>query len=118
MKFYANWPYWFRGGILLLVLVAIVFAVLSPFSYSEPSLCAPGPDGCIGGGPIPTESYASIIFVPVGILTNHSSLDFVYPSIFLIPNAMTVSFLSYFIFGAFLGLIYGKIKNRSKFSKV
>ena len=91
MKFWKNWPYWVRGGIIggiigLFMLIALWLCS----SYMMHCLLEPIETIDVGGGSCYFKDYFSV-----------SSLIY-----FGIPTFITV------LVGLFIGWLYGKIKNR------
>ena len=114
MKFWKNWPYWVKGGVLgiflysILVLLVIVTYVPCP-TYTPP---------IGGGGSLPNDGecfttaskvvgiISSIVLYPVGqlfkleIFKHQDVAQLIFPILYL------------FVVGAILGWLYGKIKDR------
>ena len=99
-------PYWLKGGITALIVVFILVLLVSIIPDSLLSKCYLTGDVCdttlIGKF---SNSATNMIFAPQYLIVNHGGLD-LFPSFFSIPLFV----IFYFIIGAIIGLIYGKIK--------
>ena len=92
--------YWLRGGIGLLLLYGLLTAILYPFGTGEwfPYWLIPS---IIGGIPL----SALFHWLSSGIYSGIYSEGL---------TGFTLPIITYFILGAILGWLYGKIKNRNK----
>jgi hypothetical protein len=100
-----NYPYWARGGIVSVVLSAVVALILFIFFTCS----TPFTDSCW------FPSWAVIFYLPLVIFQINLP---VYPASFadtaFLIKIILAAIIFYFIIGAIIGWIYGKIKNRNK----
>lgn len=118
--FYKNWPYWLKGGVVGLIIGICVFVSVFPAISSDQSidffrttLIFPGIilyfliySDCagawllegLGGGKGLEPMWCSDFYIGVFIV-------------------LIVNLVFYFIAGAIIGLIYGKIKNKNNIIK-
>ncbi|HCC59632.1 MAG: hypothetical protein A2402_03235 [Candidatus Staskawiczbacteria bacterium RIFOXYC1_FULL_37_43] len=103
--FWKNWPYWLKGGIILFLYSLSAVVMFANLNHALPV-------------------FVSVIFLPVFIpawfcLTwlcgigglSHGVLASCYTSgIWIFIYSLPV-IIFFFVFGAIIGLIYGKIKN-------
>ena len=92
-----NWPYWLKGGIILDVVYLLVVSM-----YVITFLI---------------ENISQSIFILLYFISFPAFLILrliEYDSHNVITYTIIISFLIYFILGALIGLIYGKIKNSRK----
>ena len=93
-----NWPYWLKGGIIA-TLIYIIVSV-----YTLPQLNLPTPLGIKQLlGLILFPSY--LVYFIIGAFIRVTSTTIILIDIISIPL--------YFIIGAIIGLIYGKIKKKN-----
>ncbi|OGZ78174.1 MAG: hypothetical protein A2358_02385 [Candidatus Staskawiczbacteria bacterium RIFOXYB1_FULL_37_44] len=108
--FYKNWPYWLKGGIILDLLIIIAFLIYRFFSifssllileilFPSTLLIRELSIKCFLAGYMGDRSICPISLQTFQIILLISSIIF------------------YFIVGAIIGLIYGKIKNKSNIIK-
>ena len=111
--FYKNWPYWLKGGAISILVFVLVFIISLFIKASEPSC----PAGALCNVILVIEPYRYAL-LPVWVIIRFSwqfisgkevYYNFFEENIFLMFIASAVF---YFIIGAIIGLIYGKIKNR------
>jgi|SRR3989338_1247499 len=108
-------PYWLKGGILIfpvLILLIIFFGLL--LALINGGKCSLGvclemyPDYC-------PESFIACFGIPLSIALTPLNLPFIKFVFREIPLIMFIYLpLFYFIIGAFVGWIYGKIKSKNK----
>ena len=88
--------YWLRFGITFLLISSIIIFPVRIYEYIK---CAPNYPGFCG-------FYGTILMLPIGGIVGS-----------LINNSIIISLSAiffWFIFGAIMGLMYGKIKNRNR----
>lgn len=95
LKKWKNWPYWFKGGITV-VSVYILFIILILAIY-KPFFDSCGHMGCNSDWIIILSGFPTI-FIP---LQYHFML-----------GVSVLAFFQYFLIGALIGYIYGKIKSK------
>lgn len=99
-----NWSYWLKGGIIGAALFVFLTIILIPFGWS-------GGGGHIGypNFIIPSlHIFLSILFL--ALLSGNFGISdsmFIYASLFF-------GLISYFLVGALIGRIYGKIKSKKQ----
>lgn len=112
--FYKNWPYWLKGGLLGIIAMAVLIIILIPFGRSGWFITTP-------------IYYYDWVFLP-GIIVGFWLPDLTlfikfwgfktpyeintYSIILARTIVVVISVFIYFISGAIIGLIYGKIKNK------
>ena len=88
MKFWQNWPYWLRGGVIGAAIPAISLFLMVSCTYT-------------------TQSYAcfllSIPLIPFYSLSNDLSV-------------VLTGIMIWFILGSFIGALVGHIKSKKKIS--
>ena len=95
-----NWPAWLKGGIICLFLYGAITLILLPFGY--PSGCQ---WLCFPYWIIPTFIGSGLISYPFSMLTGSDLWD---------EFGLIGAIVFYFIIGAIIGWIVGKVKNRNK----
>ena len=103
-----DWPYWLKGGIILLV-IYVIFTVPLLLSYNQQT-------SKFNDNPI--SSILLIVNIMGGILLLLSGTISVFGDVTLksIISLIVINSILYTLIGALIGWIYGKIKNKS-FSK-
>lgn len=91
-----NWSYWLRGGIVS-VIILIIFSIITSFKVCNASLC--------------TWIYLGISLISALI---SFPLLIVLLNIFGEMTPYISTPLSFFLFGALIGFIIGKIKSRKQ----
>ncbi|MCX6720906.1 MAG: hypothetical protein NTW11_03825 [Candidatus Staskawiczbacteria bacterium] len=99
MNFCKNWPSWLKGGIILLVTFLLITIILIPFGFIG-GKCNAGTFFCMN---IPYYSLPTIL----GVLVYKNFINFNSPAV-----AMLLASINYFLIGALIGWIIGKIKNK------
>jgi len=99
--FWKNWPYWVKGGIILGAIVFLLsFLYWSPINSFE------------------EKYFGFILTVPfiISIFTGLGYRDIMTGRADLLANITfsLISFVLYFIIGAVIGIIYGKIKRKKE----
>lgn len=95
-----NKKYWLRGGIILVILVAVVEIIF--VMLGAPTLSIPG-------------LFAALLILPsCPLLSSWSGNDPEYCKSAVTIITVLTSVVFYFVIGSYLGRIYGWIKNRKQ----
>jgi len=96
-----KWPYWLKGGIISVGIAILSTLVLIPFGTPE--------SGWFSYYSIPMFIGAMPLVVLLALISgmNDYAISNAFPGAFLLYAAIT-----YFLVGALVGLIYGKIKSK------
>jgi len=105
MKFWKNLPYWLKGGIITTILCLIIALALVPFGDDT------GGYLILPYWFIPTLIGSAIICTPFVWIFGPLAWDNINDFFFHFGFAVT-GIIFYFLIGAIIGWIYGKIRNR------
>jgi len=113
MKTWENWPYWFKGGVMI---SAVVIIISIPILIDN-SIVQQQEGGLLHSllkimGPLTLIGNGLISFIPSIIITDEGMFRQTELGALPTPSGVLLNIVFTFIAGALFGWLYGKIKTR------